>query len=203
MKPLQQVHASLVHSHRVRMLAGHIAPLLATGARVLDIGCGDGALDEAIKQLRPDLHISGLDVLVRTAARIPVTAFDGKTIPHGDTSFDVTLLVDVLHHTEAPEALLREAKRVARAAVVVKDHTLTGWLAGPTLRVMDWVGNAAHGVALPYNYRTEAQWRETFATLGLRTEEWRRDLRLYPWLADWLFGRQLHFLARLTSEERP
>ena len=41
---------------------------------------------------------------------------------------------------------------------------------------------------------------ERFASLGLRVEEWRSDLRLYPWFADWLFGRQLHLLARLTPE---
>lgn len=201
MKSLQQVHAGLIHPSRVRVLAGHIAPWLPRGGRVVDVGCGDGALAEAITHLRPDLQITGLDVLVRPAARIPVTAFDGRTIPQGDACFDTALLVDVLHHTETPEALLREARRVARA-VVVKDHTLTGWLAAPTLRVMDWVGNAAHGVALPYNYRTEAQWRAMFAALGLRTEAWLSELRLYPWPADCLFGRGLHFLTRLTPEER-
>ena len=199
LNPLQQAHAGLVHSRRVRVLAGHIAPWLPPGARVLDVGCGDGALAEAIVQMRPDVQISGVDVLVRPTARIAVAAFDGAKIPHADGSFNTALLVDVLHHTETPEVLLREVRRVARR-VVVKDHTLTGWLAGPTLRVMDWVGNATHGVALPYNYRTEAHWRETFASLSLRIEEWRSDLRLYPWPADWLFGRQLHFLTRLTPE---
>jgi len=201
MKPLQQLHTGLVHPRRVKVLAGHIAPWLPQGARVVDVGCGDGVLAAALAELRPDLHISGLDVLVRPAARMPVAQFDGKVIPHGDASFDVALLVDVLHHTEAPEVLLREARRVART-VVVKDHTLNGCMAGPTLRVMDWVGNAAHGVALPYNYQSEAQWRELFAALDLRIEEWRGDLRLYPWPADLLFGRGLHLLARLTTEAR-
>lgn len=199
MKPLQQLHTGLVHPRRVRVLAALIAPWLPQGGKVLDVGCGDGALAAAIAEMRPDLRLSGIDVLVRPAARIRVTQFDGQTIPHGDASFDAALLVDVLHHTESPEVLLREAGRVART-LVVKDHTLTGCLAGPTLRVMDWVGNAAHGVALPYNYQTQAQWRERFASLGLRVEEWRSDLRLYPWFADWLFGRQLHLLARLTPE---
>ncbi len=198
MKPVHQLHAGLVHPRRVRVLAELIAPWLPKDARVVDFGCGDGAVAETLRRLRPDLQITGLDVLARPAARIPVTVFDGATIPQADASFDAALLVDVLHHTEAPAALLREARRVAQR-LVVKDHTLTGWLAGPTLRVMDWVGNAAHGVALPYNYQTEAQWRALFASLRLRVEAWQDDLRLYPWPADWFFGRKLHFLARLEE----
>ena len=199
MKPLQQAHAGLVHARRVRVLAGLIASQLPQGGRVVDVGCGDGALAEAIGRLRPDLRLSGLDVLVRPSARIAVTPFNGRNIPHADTSFDVALLVDVLHHAGDPEVLLREAQRVARM-IVVKDHTLQGWLAGPTLRAMDWVGNAAHGVALPYNYWTEARWRATFAALGLRAETWQSDLHLYPWFADWWFGRRLHFLTQLRPE---
>lgn len=200
MNALTQAHAGLVHPRRVRVLAGHIAPWLPSGCRVVDVGCGDGALATALLQLRPDLEITGLDVLVRSSAKIPVVAFDGKVIPHADASFDVALLVDVLHHTEGLEVLLGEARRVART-VVLKDHTRTGLLAGPTLRFMDWVGNAEHGVALPYNYLTEARWRESFTALGLRIEAWQNDLRLYPCWADWCFGRRLHFLARLTPEE--
>ena len=33
---------------------------------------------------------------------------------------------------------LREAKRVARRAIVIKDHACDGFLAWPTLRAMDW-----------------------------------------------------------------
>ena len=196
MSLLARIHGGLVHPRRVRVLAGHIAPLFPPNARVLDVGCGDGALAAALLDLRRDLTLSGLDVKARPAARIPVTAFDGRTIPHAAASFDVTLLVDVLHHTDDPRVLLREARRVARA-VVLKDHLLNGWLAGPTLRAMDWAGNAPHGVALPYNYWTEAQWREAFAALGLRATWRETDLRLYPRPLDWLCGRGLHFLARL------
>ena len=58
--------------------------------------------------------------------------------------------------------LLKEAARVARHCVAIKDHTVQGVLARPTLRFMDFVGNAPHGVALPYNYFTPTQWEEAF-----------------------------------------
>lgn len=199
MSLLAHIHGRLVHSRRVRVLAGRIAPLLPQGARVLDIGCGDGALAEQLQKLRPDLAFSGVDVRARTAARIPVQTFDGRTLPCPAASFDAALLADVLHHTDDPRALLHEARRVARV-IVLKDHTLTGCCAGPTLRLMDWAGNAPHDVALPYNYWPEAEWRVAFKVLELRVTNWETELHLYPPPLDWVCGRRLHFLARLERE---
>lgn len=48
--------------------------------------------------------------------------------------------------------------RVARRGVVIKDHLREGPLAGPTLRLMDWVGNRGHDVRLPYNYLSRRKW---------------------------------------------
>jgi hypothetical protein len=86
---------------------------------------------------------------------------------------------------------------VARRAVVLKDHTADGVLAGPTLRFMDRVGNARHGVSLPYTYWPRRRWLEAFDELGLAVEGWDKDLGLYPAPASWVFGRSLHFVARL------
>ena len=142
-------------------------------------------------------QIKGIDVLLRPTTFVPVRRFDGAVIPHPDRSFDAVLFVDVLHHTPDPAVLLREAARVARRCVVVKDHTMDGPLSGPLLRFMDWVGNERHGVALPYNYWSSARWSRAFAELGLTVAEDRRRLGLYPPGAEWVFGDGLHRLTRL------
>jgi hypothetical protein len=107
------------------------------------------------------------------------------------------MFVDVLHHTEDPNHLLREAVRVARQGLLIKDHTLTGFLASPTLRLMDRVGNQRHGVALPYNYWTQQQWLQSIESLSLKIGAWKSKLGLYAPPANWLFDRSLHFVARL------
>jgi SAM-dependent methyltransferase len=191
------LHNYLVFNRRTRVLAERVSARLPAGS-VLDVGCGDGTIDALIQEVRADVALRGLDVLVRPDTRIPVSPFDGRTLPVDDKSVDTVLLVDVLHHTDNPMVLLREAKRAARQSVVIKDHTADGPLARPTLRFMDWIGNAPHGIALPYNYWPEAQWRRAFDELGLSIIFWERKLGLYPFPASLLFERRLHFIAELN-----
>jgi SAM-dependent methyltransferase len=193
-----KAHDKVVFGRRIEVLARTIAAFLPRDARVLDIGCGSGTLAKAVMALRPDVSIEGIDVLVRPATDIPVTRFDGETIPWPDKHFDIALFVDVLHHTDAPERLIAEAKRVSKAGVVIKDHFREGLFADSTLRFMDWFGNAAHGVALPYNYLSDAEWRRIWSDLGLKIEQIVDRIGLYPAPFSWLFDRRLHFVARLA-----
>jgi SAM-dependent methyltransferase len=176
-----------------------MAPLIPANARVLDVGCGDGLISKMIQDHRPDTSIEGIDVLLRPKAHIPVSLFDGSRLPYADGSFDTVMFVDVLHHTDDPAVLLREAARVSTGKLLIKDHMRKGLLAGPTLYFMDWVGNARHGVVIPANYWPEPQWRDAFARTGLEIEVWNTDIPLYPWWATWAFGRSLHFIARLAK----
>ena len=190
-------HGQLVHKRRTRQLARHIAEMLPAGARVLDVGCGDGLIAGSIAAARPDIEVRGIDVLVREKTHVPVAEFDGTTIPYDDSSFNVVVFVDVLHHTDDPAVLLAEARRVASDFVVIKDHTDDGFLSNARLRLMDWFGNKPHGVVLPYNYWREARWRSAFRELGLEIVEWRDRLGLYPQPADAIFGSGLHMIAKL------
>ncbi len=194
---LERWHGAHVHTRRVRVLASTLAPLVPLRATVLDIGCGDGRLAVALARQRPDATISGVELAPRLDCPIPVTPFDGRRLPFPDRSFDVALLVDVLHHTADPAVLLREAARVARAGVLLKDHFRHGLGARATLRFMDEIGNRRHGVALPFNYLSPEEWRQLFDTCELTAVTTAPLHDLYPFPASLLFGRGLHFLTHL------
>jgi SAM-dependent methyltransferase len=149
-----------------------------------------------LRRQRPDADLHGIDIAARRGAWAEAELYDGAGLPHETGTFDVVLLVDVLHHSGDPPALLREAARVAGRAVIIKDHLLEGIAAGPRLRFMDRVGNRRFGVPLPYHYWKRAQWREAFDAMGLQVELWRESLGLYPLALRAVFDGGLHFIAR-------
>ncbi len=194
-----KIHNRLIFNRRVRVLSDNLADRLPANAQVLDIGCGSGEIAVAIMDKRPDVTIDGVDVLVRPEATIEVRDYDGKTLPFADDAYDIAMLVDVLHHTDDPAATLAEAARVASQGVLIKDHYKDGPIAGLLLRFMDWVGNASHGVRLPYNYLSRNQWRVIWKRLDLKPVQSRESLRIYPMPFDLVFGHGLHFVTLLTK----
>ncbi len=153
-----------------------------------------------LQHLRPDVECNGVDVLVRPDTIIPVMEFDGMTLPYEDNSFDCVLIVDVLHHTDHQERLLKECVRVARQCVLIKDHRCESHLDRLTLKGMDWVGNKSHDVNLPYRYLSNTQWEALFETVGVIVKQRQDRLNLYPQPFSAVFDRKLHFIARLERK---
>jgi SAM-dependent methyltransferase len=202
---VERVHDAYGGARRMRALCDHVVEMIPANATLLDVGCGDGLLAERIEMLREDVVVRGVDVLVRPGAKIPVQQYNGLSIPYPDGSFDCVLFGDVLHHCDEPLAVLREAIRVARTSVLIKDHTVHGAASWRLLRFMDDVGNKRYGVSMKYDYWTEGKWRREFGELDLEIAEWRSSLHLYPASVDWLFGASLHFLAdlRVPGSKQP
>jgi SAM-dependent methyltransferase len=192
-------HHAFVFQRRTRVLAEMLAGQIPQGASVLDIGCGDGTIASLIAQIRPDVSIQGVEFLVRPGCKIECHAFDGSRLPFPDASFDVCLFVDVLHHTLDPVILLREAARVSRSFVLLKDHLDENVFDDATLRFMDWVGNRPYGVVLTYNYQSRKQWAEHFSRCGLAEASWSMQVPLYPAPFSLLVGRGLHFVSLLKK----
>ncbi len=192
---LGHLHESYIHGRRIRRLSELLSELIPSGCSLLDVGCGDGKISRLLLDKRPDLQIEGVDVLVRDQVWLPVKSFDGMRLPFAEASFDGVMLIDVLHHTDNPVSLLREAIRVSRRWFVVKDHLLRGAISALGLRFMDYVGNSRFGVPLPYNYLSPQQWCELRLQFDLKVTAEMTELGLYPSPIDCVFGKGLHFIG--------
>ncbi len=112
---------------RARWTARRLRPWLASGDRVLDVGAGDCHLDAELHR-RVGCTVVPVDVADGNRTTLPLQLYDGRTLPFADASFDVGLLVFVLHHAGDPAALLREVMRVCRRRIIViEDINANGW----------------------------------------------------------------------------
>jgi ubiquinone/menaquinone biosynthesis C-methylase UbiE len=189
------------YNRRVYVLSRQLARAIPSRGTVLDIGCGDGQIAMALMRLRPDLKVEGVDIVPRPRTLIPVVQYDGVTLPFADRSVDYVTIVDVLHHTTDPTIVLKEAARVARQGVIIKDHLREGFLANPTLVFMDWFGNLGDGVPMPYTFLNRTEWQGAFFKARLEKVTMVEKLNLYLPPARWLFDRHLHFVAYLTPKD--
>ena len=101
-----------------------IAALVPHGARVLDLGCGDGALLALLQRERGcrgyGVEIADGNVLkcVRRGVDVIQLNLDEGLALFDDASFDVVLQIDTLQHLRNAEVMLRETARVGRIGIV-------------------------------------------------------------------------------------
>lgn len=201
---MKSLHEPVYHT-RLAVLREHIIPHLREGDRVLDIGCGSGALGRTLMDAPScptGVEVTGLERVRRGGEAIPVEEYDGRTIPYPDASFDVVMLADVLHHEEDPHRLIDEAVRISRRLLIIKDHKLDGPLAWSRVAFMDWAANAPYGVPCLYRYNTPAMWAEWARKHDLRVEREVTSMRLYPPFYNVVFGGRLQYMAFLRPGDR-
>lgn len=101
-----------------------VARWIAPGARVLDLGCGDGALLRFLWEAKQapgyGVEIDAAHVVecVRNDVNVLQMNLEDGLATFGDRSFDCVILsetIQAIHHTEQ---LMREMLRVAREAIV-------------------------------------------------------------------------------------
>lgn len=198
---LRHIHTRIVSGKRTSALGTLLAAEVPLGLSVLDIGCGDGTIASLLLQQDPSLRVRGLEVSARPKCSIDYKLFDGVHIPHEDASFDVCMFVDVLHHATDPVAVLREAVRVSRRFILIKDHLCENRFDWWTLKFMDWMGNRPHGVAMTYDYKSRSEWRRIFDSCGLKVVTWNGHIRIHAFPLNLLFGRGLHVVTLLEKRD--
>src|SRR5687767_8778548 len=105
---------------RVQEKLAEITSYLDLADRVLDVGAGNCILCQELGRRGYDVVPVDLQNLSFVDEIVPV-AYDGTTLPFGDDSFDVALVITVLHHAPDPNAVLAEVRRVAKRIIVIEE----------------------------------------------------------------------------------
>ena len=109
---------------RARIDFALIAEMVAPGARVLDIGCGDGALLELLKSDKGcdcrGLELSQTGVNKSVARGLSVIQGDADTdlVEYPASAFDYVILSQTLQATHRPLEVLDHMMRIGEKAIV-------------------------------------------------------------------------------------
>ena len=145
--------------------------------RLLDLGCGTGALAELVLGEIPRARLSCVDLSPRMAeaarerlgGRAEVLLCDAERLPFRDGSFDAAWCNDSFHHYPDPERAAFQAWRVLApgGALVLGD----AWQPAPARAIMNaWMPHSKEGDVRIYS---EAEMRRILGT-WFSDVSWRR-----------------------------
>ena len=184
-----------------------LAQLVPEGARVLDLGCGDGAMLAHLQATRGcsgyGVEIDDANVLacVQRGVNVIQLNLDEGLAMFDDASFDVVLQIDTLQHLRNAEVMLRETARVGRLGIVAFPN-FAHW---PN-RFSVLQGRMPVTKRLPYQWYDTPNIRVgTHADLGALARKnglrvidsfGLQDGEVVRWLPNWRAGTSVYKLAR-------
>lgn len=137
---------------------------LPANAKILDLGSGNCMITNHLMKRGYDVtpvDIKNLSIVDEIAPII----YDGERLPFKDNSFDIVLVLTVLHHSENPAQLIREAKRVSETLVIIED-TFGSKFQKKITQAMDTLVNLGHS-KMTYQNKSETEWESLFGEEGL------------------------------------
>jgi methionine biosynthesis protein MetW len=184
-----------------------LAQLVPEGSRVLDLGCGDGAMLAHLQATRGcsgyGVEIDDANVLacVKRGVNVIQLNLDEGLALFDDASFDVVLQIDTLQHLRNAEVMLRETARVGRVGIVAFPN-FAHW---PN-RFSVLQGRMPVTKRLPYQWYDTPNIRVgTHADLGALARKsglrvidsfGLQDGEVMRWLPNWRAGTSVYKLAR-------
>lgn len=152
---------------RVDPIIASFASIIKPHSRIIDIGAGKGLLaQEMTRQF--SARVTLVDVAQYNQTDLPLGVCDSRALAFADSSFDYALLSFILHHSPNPEAILREALRVAREVIVI-ENDVRGKVRGAATRLIDSWPAIRYGTPPCYVTRTRDEWLKWFANFQVET----------------------------------
>jgi ubiquinone/menaquinone biosynthesis C-methylase UbiE len=146
---------------------------LENGEKIVDIGSGNGLICFHLRQ--EGFDVTPLDVVDMPFDKsVQPIVYDGKIMPFEDKAFDTAIILTVLHHTDEPEMIIKEAKRIAKRIIIIEDIYKNPIQKYATF-AMDWLVNLGYSYN-PHTNKEDKGWRNTFQEMDLKlihTTQWR------------------------------
>jgi len=162
-----------------------VSPHIAGLGTLLDFGCGDLGMAQELTNMYPRLRITGIDVVAPESfvptRRVRFFPYDGIRIPFPARSFDGVFASHVFHHTNDPEAALRECVRVAKKKLIFIEPVLRHPWEKPGFCFMDSLANVfrKEKIPMPFTVQSYPWWKGIGSKLKL-TLQADRAIHTFP-----------------------
>jgi hypothetical protein len=166
--------------HRAAVIYSQIRNHLR-GESLADVGCGHGLVSWNARSRFKDCLLLDVVDYRDSEVDLPFRLFSQNDTPPFGRTFDCTLLITVLHHSDDPMKLLEDVwKQTSQRLVIIEsvfgvevNNTSSPLPNLPEFDQLcyavycDWFYNRVlnQGVPVPYNFNTPSQWRQIFANL--------------------------------------
>ncbi len=158
-----------MYSERALQIVPKVLPYIKKKDRILDLGCGTGAISRLIKTKNGN-DLTLVDVQFNNMCdQFPVIIYDGKKLPFKKNQFSTTLLITVLHHSQNPKQLLDQVATVTSGNIIIIEDIFTDILG----RVITFIGDCIVNWEIHPIFRnhTKAEWIRIFQNSGLKILE--------------------------------
>ena len=133
------------------------------GNTCLDIGAGTGRFSKFL--VEQGHKVTLVDVVDKRKVDLDLITFNGKDLPVNDNSFDTSLFMFVLHHTDTQIELLKEAVRVTKKYIIIGEDIIES-------RFDKMLGNIHLNTSLwakgSDSFKSQKRWENVFKNLGLQ-----------------------------------
>lgn len=150
---------------RADTVVKRVWPYIKNANKLIDVGSGTGYVASILKREGKDITPVDVDSF-RGLRLIKPIIYDGKKLPFSDKTFDIGLLLTVLHHTHDPSIVFSEVARVAKEIVVI-ETSYKSCLGKYITVIADTISNLQTKANWD-SYKTDSEWKEFFKNKGFR-----------------------------------
>ncbi|NPV50693.1 MAG: class I SAM-dependent methyltransferase [Candidatus Methanofastidiosum sp.] len=132
---------------------------------ILDVGCGSCNVLEILEER--DFNVVALDIKNTSIVEgITPVVYDGKKMPFADNTFELSMILTVLHHTNHQKELIKEVMRVTKNRIIILEDIYTNRIDKLITKFVDGLINLElNGIN---SNRKDSEWRILFNNLGLK-----------------------------------
>lgn len=179
-----------------------INKILKRKSSLLDYGCGSMHFSNFLIKKKTIKNSTCVDTyqfagkLKKNTVYYTTAMLENKKIK--SKKFDVTILIDVLHHMDVDYAhiYLKKISKISKF-ILIKDHFEHGFFSRHFLRFVDFFGNYSYGVNIPDKYFNYSTWTKTIKKSHLKQITFKKKFQQHDGFFNFILNKKHHFISIL------